>query len=134
MRSSSTFSILFWIYAKRIKNNLAPLYERITVDGEKSNISLKKRIDPSLWNPHRQRIKGNNSKARNTDQYLDEVHSKLLQCFQELRAENKHITARQSRIDFKAETRLRILLYETLLSTTIQKCFKNFKAILRDYI
>ena len=38
MRTSSTFSILFWIYAKRIKNNEAPLYARITIDGKKLNL------------------------------------------------------------------------------------------------
>ena len=48
MRTTSTFSILFWIYTKRTKNNLAPLYARITVDGESLNMSLKRRIDVRL--------------------------------------------------------------------------------------
>lgn len=92
MRSTTTFSILFWIYAKRTKNNLAPLYARITVDGKKLNISLKRRIDTKLWNPKKQRIRGTAKSARDLNQYLDEVHSKLFQCYQELRAEDKRIT------------------------------------------
>lgn len=86
MRSTTTFSILFWIYAKRIRNNQAPLYARITVDGKRLNISLKRRADVQLWNPKKQRKKGTSRNARDLKQYLDEVHSKLFQCYQELRA------------------------------------------------
>lgn len=92
MRTSSTFSILFWIYAKRTKNNQAPLYARITIDGKKLNISLKRRIETRLWNAQKQRIKGTGAKAKQLNQYLDEVHSKLFQCYQELRADDKRIT------------------------------------------
>jgi hypothetical protein len=92
MRSSSTFSILFWVYAKRSKNNQAPLYARITVDRKKLNISLKRRIDTRLWNAQKQRIKGNSQTARDINQYLDDVYSNLFQCYQELRAEDKRIT------------------------------------------
>ena len=92
MRSTTTFSILFWIYAKRTKNNLAPLWARITVDGKKINISLRRRIDTQLWSPQKQRIKGTGKNARDLNQYLNEVHSKLLQCYQELREKDRRIT------------------------------------------
>ena len=92
MRSSSTFSILFWVYAKRSKNNQAPLYARITVDRKKLNISLKRRIETRLWNAQKQRIKGNSQTARDINSFLDDVYSKLFQYDQELRAEDKRIT------------------------------------------
>lgn len=92
MCTSSTFSILFWIYANRTKNNQAPLYAGISVDRKKLNISLKRRIDTRLWNGYRQRIKGTTEKAKDINQYLDQVYSKLFQCYQELRADDRRIT------------------------------------------
>ncbi|WP_299325346.1 Arm DNA-binding domain-containing protein [uncultured Maribacter sp.] len=49
MRTSSTFSILFWIYGKRAINNKANLYLRVTLNGQRVNISLKKKIDVTTW-------------------------------------------------------------------------------------
>jgi site-specific recombinase XerD len=92
MRTTSTFSILFWLYSKRIKNSEAPLYARITVDGKKLNLSLKRRIDTRQWIPTKQRVKGNSEKSKGLNQFLDEVHSKLFQCYQELRLEGQRIT------------------------------------------
>lgn len=106
MRTSSTFSILFWIYAKRIKNNQAPLYARITVDRKKLNISLKRRVDTRYWNPKIQRIRGTSEKARTINQYLDEVHSKLFQCYQELRADHKRITPQAIKSKFVGDEKI----------------------------
>ncbi len=106
MRTSSTFSILFWIYSKRIKNNQAPLYARITVDRKKLNISLKRRVDIQQWNPKKQRVNGNSEKARTINQYLDEVYSNLFQCYQELRTEDRQITPQAIKSKFLGDDKL----------------------------
>lgn len=108
MRTSSTFSILFWVYTKRIKNNQAPLYARITIDGKKLNISLKRRIDTRLWNAHKQRIKGNSQTAKDLNQYLNEVYSKLFQCYHELRADDKRITPQAIKSKFLGDDKARL--------------------------
>jgi hypothetical protein len=51
MRSTTTFSILFWIYAKRTKNNLAPLYAGITVGGKSFTLALKGESIQSFGTP-----------------------------------------------------------------------------------
>ena len=46
-----TFSILFFIKkTKLLKNQKAPIYLRITVDGKRSEISINRSIDPAQWN------------------------------------------------------------------------------------
>jgi hypothetical protein len=59
MRTKNTFSILFWIHPTRVKNNQAPVFTRITVNGKRANISLKLQVDIGLWNSEKQRAKGN---------------------------------------------------------------------------
>lgn len=93
MRTSTTFSILFWIYTKRAKNNQAGVYARITVNGKKSNISLKHKVDVKHWNAKAQKIKGNGAKVKEQNFYLDEIKSEIIQCYRDLKAENRVISA-----------------------------------------
>ncbi|MCK5443334.1 MAG: site-specific integrase [Maribacter sp.] len=123
MRTTHTFSILFWIYAKRIKNNQAPLYARITVDGKKLNISLKRRIDTQLWNPEKQRIKGTGSNAKSLNQYLDEVHAKLFQCYQELRANDKRITPQTIKTKFLGDDKTKYFTLTDIITYHNDKMF-----------
>ena len=106
MRTSSTFSILFWVYSKRAKNNQAPLYARITVDKRNLNLSLKRKVDLKLWNPLKQRIRGTGEKARNFNQFLDEVYTNLFHCYQELRSTNKSITPQTIKSKYLSEDKV----------------------------
>ncbi|MDT0645702.1 site-specific integrase [Zunongwangia sp. F260] len=89
MRTQSTFSVLFWIYSQRAKNNLAVIYARITINGRKLNISLKRKVDVNLWDPKKQRVSGKSLNSKEVNQFLDQEHSRLFQCYQELRVERK---------------------------------------------
>jgi site-specific recombinase XerD len=125
MRTTSTFSILFWVYLKRIKNNQAPLYARITVDGKKLNISLKRRIDTRLWNANKQRIKGNSQTARDLNQYLNEVHSELFQCYHELRADDKRVTPQAIKSKFLGDDNVRIYTLRDIIAYHNSKMFQK---------
>ena len=123
MRTTSTFSILFWIYAKRIKNNQAPLYARITVDGKKLNISLKRRIDTQLWSPEKQRVKGSATNSKSINQYLNEVHAKLFQCYQELRSNDKRITPQTIKTKFLGEDKPKEFTLKDIIAYHNDKMF-----------
>ncbi|MGS2740936.1 hypothetical protein [Sinomicrobium sp. M5D2P17] len=58
MKTSHTFSILFWINASRSSEKKADLFVRITVDGKRANISLKYKGNIRLWDSQRQRATG----------------------------------------------------------------------------
>ena len=44
MQTSKTFNIHFWLSVAKKKDELAPIYARITVDGKRAEISLKRFI------------------------------------------------------------------------------------------
>jgi len=93
MKTTSTFSILFWLNSARMKNEKALIYARITVNGIRAVISLKRKITISEWDPAKNRARGTKQEARLLNRYLDQVYSSLFESYQELRMENKLITA-----------------------------------------
>ncbi|MEM1002510.1 MAG: site-specific integrase, partial [Bacteroidota bacterium] len=92
-RTTQTFSILFWVYAKRAQNNQSNIYVRITVNGKKVNISLKQKVNLDSWNAKAQKARGNGKKARELNLYLDEIKAEIIQSFRDLKSEDKVITA-----------------------------------------
>lgn len=93
MRTKNTFSILFWADQKNSTNTQALLYARITVNQKRVNISLKRKVHVSLWDPKKKKAKGNSKEARQVNLYLDQVHAQLFQCYQDLKFKNKLIKA-----------------------------------------
>lgn len=93
MRTQSTFSVLFWIYSKRAKENQTTIYARISVNGRKVSISLKRKVDVELWDPKKQKLMGKSPYAKELNQFLVQERSKLFQCYQDLRMEGTVISA-----------------------------------------
>nr|WP_299382978.1 site-specific integrase [Allomuricauda sp.] len=93
MRTTQTFSILFWVYAKRAQNNQSNIYVRITVNGKKVNISLKRKVNLDSWNAKAQKVRGKGKEARELNLYLDEIKAEIIQSFRDLKSEGKVITA-----------------------------------------
>lgn len=104
MRTSSTFSILFWVYSSRAnKNNRSTIYARVTVNGKRVGISLKSKIDIGTWNTDRQKVKGNTAESRQINLYLDDVKSRIVSCYRDLNNETKVVTAQLVKARFLGE-------------------------------
>lgn len=103
MRTSTTFSILFWIYSKRVKNNQTSIYARVTVNGKRVNISLKHKVNVTTWDAQRQRAKGNSEASRILNIYLNQFQAQLFQCFQNLKLRGKLITAELIKAEYLDE-------------------------------
>src|SRR5690606_7570831 len=93
MRTKQTFSTLFWLQTTRAINNEALIYIRITVDGKRVNLSLKRRMPIDLWDSSKKRAKGTSALSRQFNQYLEEVHSQIFQIYQDLKYKGELITA-----------------------------------------
>ena len=100
MKTSSSFSILFWVNLSRTKNSKASLYARITVNGKRAAISLNRKVLITAWDSDRNRSKGTGQKSRILNTYLDETYNQLFQAYQDLKSEKKRITARAIKARF----------------------------------
>ena len=92
MKTSTTFSILFWLKQSKIQNGEALIYARITVNGKRVEISLKRKVKSTNWNSAKNRVKGTNQEARSLNNYLDQVHREIHLSKNELKSEGKLIT------------------------------------------
>ena len=137
MRSKSTFSILFWTYAKRTSQAQSPVYARISVNGKRVNFSLKTKIASDLWDPKRQKARGNSQASRTLNQYLDQVHAKLVQCYQTLNHKNELVTAKVIKAMYLGEFETQRTLQELIAyharkteNTLAEGTKRNFKVSL----
>ncbi|KAB1155297.1 site-specific integrase [Tenacibaculum aiptasiae] len=140
MRATSTFSIFFWIYSKRAVNNKAGIYTRVTVNGKRVNISLKIKADITKWDAKKQRVKGFTQEAKTVNRTLDQAHSKIFQSYQDLKLQDKLITAQLIKALFlnegeQAKTLQNLLDYHRRkIETTLAKgTIRNF-GVTESYI
>lgn len=106
MKTSQTFSIHFWLKKTARKNNgNVPIYVRITVDGIRADLSIKRTIREDHRSHGVGRLNPRTSGARNINEYLDEVRSKLTDCHKQLHSENTLITARAIKLRYLGKDR-----------------------------
>lgn len=92
MLDYSTFSVLFFIRKKRNFSELQPIYARVTVDGKRAEISLKRSILVNLWDASKGRARGTSQNTRALNGYLDIVYTRLIDCHSKLWEKDKVIS------------------------------------------
>ncbi len=93
MKSNQTFTILFWLYKAKTRNDEAPIYCRITVNGKRAQFSVKRSVDPNKWIAAAGMAKGNSQEARTLNAYLDLVKAEIHKHYNLLLSADKFITA-----------------------------------------
>lgn len=89
-----TFSYIFYLKKPKIyEKGSVPIYLRITVDGKRAEISIKREADSDNWNSKAGRLDGKSEKVRQFNAYLDILQSQLYEAHQALIRDNKMITA-----------------------------------------
>ena len=88
------FSILFFIKkTKLLKNGEAPICLRITVNGKRAEVQIKRSIEVSRWNAKKECANGKERKYQELNHYLETVRTKVLQIHRQLEQDGKPITA-----------------------------------------
>ena len=90
----ATYTVLFYIKrTKELKDGTVPIYARITVNRQRAEFGLQKRILPEEWDPVRGCAEGSSKNAKSINSHLDFVKANLLLKKRELDENGKQITA-----------------------------------------
>lgn len=92
MRTDQTFIISFFIRKKKNLPGKADLYTRITINGVRLEISLKRTFPIELWLPEACRVAGYSSEANSLNAKMDQTRALLYKAFDELQREEQLVT------------------------------------------
>jgi len=88
------FSVLFYPRGNDIdKNGNAPIYLRITVDGKRSEFSIRRKALLTKWNSEAGKVRGTTIDVRELNRYMDTVKVKIYKIQETLSENNALITA-----------------------------------------
>lgn len=94
-------SLGVFFYLKKPKNYLegsVPVYIRITVNGSRSEISVKQQADPLSWNANAGRASGKTDQAKSLNQLLDILQRKVYDARKLLLDSDQPVTAENIKI------------------------------------
>ena len=127
MRDSRTFSIHFWLNLSKKKDDLAPIYARVTVDGKRSEISLKRQTSVTYWDTKSKKTTSRTPEGKELNNYLDQVKSKLLLCYKQLTSDFELVTANSIKARFVGQDEK----YKTLMDLVAYHN-ENMKGVLKQ--
>ena len=93
MRSSNTFGIQFVIrLPKQQKNEQATVFARISVNGRRCEISLKKKVNPQNWDDLKGKARGTKEEIRKLNEHIERVRTLIADGYHELIQQKKVVT------------------------------------------
>jgi len=91
---NKTFGLLFYVKkTKMIANGTAPVYLRITIDGERADISSKRYINPDKWNASGQKLGGSGDEVRALNSYLKTLEHQVYEAHRNMIEKKLPLTA-----------------------------------------
>ncbi len=110
---SDSFSIIFYPKSSNLdKNGRASLFLRITVDGKRCELSIKRKIEPQNWDSHKGKLKGSNPAAQQLNTFLEEIRSRIYKIQGKFVSEGRPYSAKMVRNAFQGKD----IKYKTLLT------------------
>lgn len=86
-------SILFYVRrAKATAKGLLPIYSRITINGQRFEMSTSRSVEGAKWSSEGGKMKGNSEEARSINRHLDLLKIKIIDAQMELLHKNLPIT------------------------------------------
>lgn len=134
MKTSKTFSVHFWLKKTAKKSNgQVPIYARITVDGIRADLSIKRTALNIHWSSEAGKLNPRVSGAKNINEYLDDVYIRLMDCHKQLHAENILITAQAVKLRYLGKDKAVSTLKELIQYHSKNEMFKLEPGTAKNY-
>ncbi|HWB28296.1 MAG TPA: site-specific integrase [Chitinophagaceae bacterium] len=91
MKQLNSFGIQFIARAGKTDKKQALLYVRITVNSQRTEMSLKKAIDKGTWNQSKETVKSGRD-AKSTNSYIEQVRFRLTECYRQLQLDKQELS------------------------------------------
>jgi site-specific recombinase XerD len=98
------YSLLFWLNTSRMQLEKAAIYCRITVNGKRAELSVKRFIEPSKWIKTAGMVKGSSEEARTINNQLDIIRTSIYRIYVEQTSLGKFITSDLLKNEFLGNT------------------------------
>ena len=90
----TTFGLLFYIRRdKTNKKGEAPVFMRLTINGERADASIKRFIEPHAWNSAKGKANEKSRGGKDLNLYLDAISANILRIQRDLELDKKEISA-----------------------------------------
>ncbi|WP_188653106.1 site-specific integrase [Yeosuana aromativorans] len=115
MQTSNTFSVVLFTRKSRSKQQELSIYARITVNGKRSEISLKRHVQQKEWDTSKNRGRGSSYPIQTLNRYLDQEYCRLLDCHKQLLEEDKVVSSQAIKSRYLGEDNTQKTLNELLV-------------------
>ena len=90
----TTFGLLFYIRRdKTNKRGEAPVFMRLTINGERADASIKRFIEPHAWNSAKGKANEKSCGGKDLNLYLDAISANILRIQRDLELDKKEVSA-----------------------------------------
>ena len=90
----TTFGLLFYIRRdKTNKRSEAPVFMRLTINGERADASIKRFIEPHAWNSAKGKANEKSRGGKDLNLYLDAISANILRIQRDLELDKKEVSA-----------------------------------------
>ena len=90
----TTFSLLFYIRRDKLnKRGEAPVFMRLTINGERADASIKRFIEPHAWNSEKGKANEKCRGGKDLNLYLDAISANILQIQRDFELDRKEVSA-----------------------------------------
>lgn len=109
----NTYSTIFYPKNSNIdKFGKVPIYLRITVNGKRSEISIKRKILFEKWNPDNGCMRGKSAESGNFNRYLNDIRNRVDKIYEQLTKDQIDFTANTIRDLYSGKNQNKKMLLE----------------------